>query len=198
VAALIRLATERDAAAVRTIYAPVVTQTATSFEFEPPNVDELRSRIAKTLDRFPWIVCDRAGTVLGYAYAGPHRERAAYQWSVEVSVYIDEGARRSGIGRALYTSLFALLRLQGFHNAYAGVTLPNAASVALHESLGFRPVGVYRRVGHKVGAWHDVGWWSLAIGDHTPSPTLPLAMADARRSPEWDSAMRAGESLLRV
>jgi phosphinothricin acetyltransferase len=192
------LATARDAEAVRAIYAPVVIGSATSFELEPPAVDEMRNRITKTLDRFPWVVCDREGGVLGYAYAGPHRERAAYQWSVEVSVYVGENARRLGIGRALYTSLFALLRLQGFHNAYAGVTLPNAASVALHEAVGFRPIGVYRRIGYKMGAWHDVGWWALAIGDHAASPHPPLAIADARQRPEWNAALRAGESLLRM
>jgi phosphinothricin acetyltransferase len=197
-AALIRLATERDADTVHAIYAPVVLESATSFELEPPTVDEMRGRIAKTLERFPWIVCDRDGRVLGYAYASPHRDRAAYQWSVEVSVYIDGIARRSGVGRALYTSLFALLRVQGFHNAYAGVALPNPASVAMHESVGFRSVGVYRRVGHKMGAWHDVGWWSLAIGDHPGSPSPPLPIAEALRRSEWDAAMRAGEHLLRV
>lgn len=197
-AALIRLATARDAEAVGAIYAPVVADSATSFELEPPTVDEMRMRIASTLERFPWIVCDRAGAVLGYAYASPHRGRAAYLWSVEVSVYVARGARRSGVGRGLYTSLFALLRMQGFHNAYAGVTLPNAASVALHESLGFRAVGVYRRVGHKMGAWHDVGWWALAIGDHASPPSPPLSLGNARRALAWDASMRAGEALLRV
>lgn len=196
--ALIRLATERDAEPVRAIYAPVVVETATSFELVAPTVGEMRARIAKTLERFPWIVCDRVGAVLGYAYAGPHRDRAAYQWSVEVSVYVGADARRSGVGSALYTSLLALLRLQGFHNAYAGVTLPNAASVGLHESLGFRAVGVYRRVGHKLGIWHDVGWWWLAIGDHASSPSPPLSMGEVRRAPGWAAALSAGTSRLRV
>lgn len=188
----IRLATEADAAAVRAIYAPIVRDTVISFEFVPPDVDEMRRRIAHTLARYPWLVYARADEVLGYAYAGPHSERAAYQWSVNVSVYVSTVARRRGVGRALYRSLFALLRLQGFVNVYAGVSLPNDASVGLHEAMGMTPVGVYRRVGYKFGAWHDVGWWQMALCQHPAEPRPPLALAEAQALPGWDEAMARG------
>ena len=116
----------------------------------------------------------------------------SYQWSVDVSVYVDEGHRHRGIGRALYTSLFALLRLQGFHAAHAGITLPNAGSVALHESLGFRRIGVYPGVGYKLGAWHDVGWWQLSLRERAASPGPPRALSEAQRDPAWSTALAAG------
>src|SRR4029079_16629726 len=122
----------------------------------------------------------RGNVILVCACASKHRERAAYQWSVDVSVYIHERARRQGVGRALYTSLFALLRLQGFYSAHAGISLPNRASVGLHEALVFQPVGVYRSVGYKRGAWHDVGWWQLALRERTGTPDPPRSLADAQ------------------
>ncbi len=131
----IRLATAHDADQIHAIYAPIVRDTPISFEWEPPTPDEMRQRIVQTLAYLPWLVVEHRGDVLGYAYAGKHRDRTSYQWSVDVSVYIHADARRSGIGRALYTSLFAVLVVQGFYNAYAGATLPNPGSVALHESL---------------------------------------------------------------
>lgn len=192
----IRLATEGDAEAVAAIYAPVVEETAISFEAEPPTRAEMGERIAETLTRFPWLVCERGGAVLGYAYAGTHRSRAAYRWSADVSVYVADEARRAGVGRDLYESLLAVLRLQGFVNAYAGITLPNPASVGLHESIGFEPVGVYEDVGYKRGGWHDVGWWHLSLADHGPEPDPPLALPDVRGSDGWEAALSAGEFAL--
>jgi L-amino acid N-acyltransferase YncA len=174
----IRLATIADAAAIQAIYAPVVRETPISFEFEPPAVEECERRIAKTLATFPWLVCEPDGTVRGYAYAGRHSERAAYQWSVDVSVYIHDRWRGKGLGRALYTSLFAMLRSLGYFNVYAGITLPNPGSVALHESMGMRPVGVYRHVGFKMGAWHDVGWWQGKLQPPGDQPDPPYAIGD--------------------
>lgn len=194
----IRLATEADTSGVQAIYAPVVRDTIISFEYAPPSVDEMRGRIAKTLPRYPWLVCEREhGELLGYAYAGQHSERAAYQWSVNVSVYVSASARRLGVGTAVYHSLFALLRLQGFANIYAGITLPNAASVGLHESMGMTPVGVYHRVGYKFGAWHDVGWWQMALRERPVEPTRALTLAEAQASAGWAEAMAAGQSALR-
>ena len=152
---IIRVARPEDAEAILAIYAPIVRETAISFEVEPPTRVEMQQRIATTLRQFPWLVCDRQGEVLGYVYTSPHRARAAYQWSVDVSVYIHAKARRTGMGRALYHALFALLSLQGFYQGFAGITLPNPASVGLHEALGFQPVGVYQAVGYKLGSWHD-------------------------------------------
>lgn len=175
----VRLATPADAAGVRAIYAPFVRDTHVSFEAEVPSVDEVARRIAATAPAHPWLVADDEGAVAGYAYASPHRSRAAYQWSVEVSIYV-AGPRR-GLGRTLYGALLDVLRAQGFANAYAGIALPNAASVGFHEALGFEPVGVYRGVGFKAGAWRDVGWWSLRLGEGAaPDPPRPLTdVADA-------------------
>ena len=196
--ATIRLATERDAEAIQRIYAPFVLHTAVSFETEPPSVDEMRSRILKVLARLPWLVCEGDGGVIGYAYASLHRERAAYGWSVDVTVYIHEEFRRHGVGKALYASLFQVLRLQGFYNAYAGVTLPNPGSVGLHEAMGFKPVGVYRDVGYKLGRWHDVGWWQLALRDHSTAPAPPADIASVAAGAEWEAAIGSGLAALRM
>ena len=188
----IRLATERDAEEIAAIYAPNVTDSIISFELEPPSAEEMRRRIEVTLERYPWLVCERRGRVLGYSYAGAHGSRAAYRWSVDVSVYVHEEAHRTGVGRALYTSLFAALDLQGFYNAYAGATLPNPASVGLHESVGFRPVGVYRGVGYKLGAWHDVGWWHLPLRERGADPDPPAELSAVLGFQEWDAALASG------
>ncbi|MDR3414561.1 MAG: GNAT family N-acetyltransferase [Nevskia sp.] len=172
--ALIRPVTAADAAAVAALYAPYVRDTAISFEAEPPNGAEMVRRIGAVGERYPWLAAERDGCLLGYAYACEHRSRAAYRWDVDVAVYLDAAAHRQGLGRRLYTALFDLLRLQGYVNAYAGIALPNAASVGLHEALGFAPVGVYRRVGYKHGAWHDVGWWALGLLPPPSSPAEPL------------------------
>jgi phosphinothricin acetyltransferase len=178
----------RDAAACVAIYAPFVEAGATSFEEVPPGAAEFAERIAALGATYPWLVVERGGEVAGFAYACPHRSRPAYRWAVEVSVYVAEGQRRAGCGRGLYRELVERLRGQGFHVACAGITLPNEASVALHESVGFVPVGVYRRIGWKDGAWRDVGWWQLELkppGEGPPAepgppesrPRLPLADA---------------------
>jgi phosphinothricin acetyltransferase len=196
-AATIRIATGDDAAGVAAIYAPIVADTAISFEVEPPSAAEMRRRIHETLTRCPWLVCERDGAVLGYVYASPHHARAAYRWSVDVTVYIHERARRCGVGRALYTALFRLLVKQGFYNAYAGVTLPNPPSVGLHEALGFTPIGVYRHVGWKFGAWHDVGWWALALQAPSPAPAEPIDFPALRSSPDCAAALQSGAAFLR-
>ncbi len=195
--AIIRLASERDAEQVAAIYAPNVTDSIISFEFEPPTADEMRRRIELTLQRYPWLVCERQGWLLGYAYAGAHGSRWAYQWSVDVSVYVHEEVRRTRVGRALYTSLFAALELQGFYNAYAGATLPNPASVGLHEGVGFQRVGVYRGVGYKLGAWHDVVWWHLPLRQKVVDPDPPADLPSVLGSEEWDAALTRGLPLLR-
>ena len=194
---MIRLATPDDAPGVQAIYAPVVRETAISFELEPPTVEEIRKRIVKTLERWPWLVCEHNDGILGYVYASEHRSRPAYQWSVDVSVYVHANARRAGVGQALYRSLFSLLTLQGFYHAYAGITLPNPASVGLHESLGFQPVGIYRTVGYKLGAWHDVGWWQLILQEHVSPPEPPSDLRTIRETPAWNTALANGLPLLR-
>jgi L-amino acid N-acyltransferase YncA len=171
---VVRLATEDDTGQILAVYAPIVRETSISFEVEPPTVEAMRQRISSTLACFPWLVCESADELQGYAYGSRHRDRAAYDWSVDVSVYVHAPARRSGIGHTLYRALFEILGMQGYCNAFAGITLPNPASVGLHESLGFRPVGIYRSVGYKLGAWHDVGWWQLSLRPHAASPAPPI------------------------
>jgi len=168
-----RPATERDAAAVAAIYRPYVESTPITFEIDPPSESDMRQRIAETTLSYPWLVYESDGRVIGYAYGSAHRSRAAYRWSVDTAIYVDAAHQRRGVGRELYAALFPRLVARGYFNAYAGITLPNPASVGLHEAVGFRPVGVYRNVGYKMGAWHDVGWWELTLQAHTPAPDEP-------------------------
>jgi L-amino acid N-acyltransferase YncA len=194
----IRLAHNSDADAVASIYRPIVEQTSISFETVPPDRLEMARRIAETLRHYPWLVCERDGRVIGYAYAARHRVRAAYQWSVDTSVYTDRQYRRSGVGRGLYLSLFGILAAQGYFNAYAGIALPNDSSVALHESMGFEPLGVYRRVGYKLGEWRDVGWWQLNIREHEATPSDPLSVKAAQGLATWQALLARGESSIRA
>jgi len=170
----IRPATPDDAPAISAIYAPIVRDTCISFELAPPGEDEMRGRIEATLERLPWLVgVDADGQVNGYVYASKHRDRPAYQWSVDVSAYVRSDCRGQGIGKRLYTVLFVELARLGYFQAFAGIALPNAASVALHEAVGFQPLGVYRDVGFKQGAWHDVGWWQRTLREPAV-PGVPL------------------------
>lgn len=169
----LRTATPADAEAIAAIYAPIVRDTPISFELEPPTVAQMRERIAVTLQRLPWLVSlDAQGEVNGYVYAGKHRERAAYQWAVDTTVYVRADSRGQGVGRRLYLRLFELLAELGYFQAFAGIALPNEGSVALHESVGFTPLGVYRNVGYKMGAWRDVGWWQRSLQPLKP-PSEP-------------------------
>jgi phosphinothricin acetyltransferase len=166
----------RDAVACAAIYAPHVEGSAVSFEERAPGAEEMAARIEHYASTHAWLVAEHEGQVVGYAYATAFNERPAYRWSASVSVYVAAGSRGRGVGRALYEALFERLRERGFHMAGAGITLPNEASVALHESLGFEPVGVNREIGWKRGAWHDVGWWQLELapaGEGPPSEPLP-------------------------
>jgi len=194
----IRLASAGDAEAIAAIYRPVVETTSISFETIAPDRDEMAKRLAGTLASHPWLVCDVDGRVAGYAYAAKHRVRAAYQWSVDTSVYVDPAWHRSGVGRGLYRSLFAVLGAQRFCNAFAGIALPNPASVALHEAVGFEPLGVYRRVGFKLGAWHDVGWWQLTVGTRVSMPTAPRPVAEIVAAPGFDALLASGLPLVRA
>jgi L-amino acid N-acyltransferase YncA len=172
----IRPATAADGPAVAAIYGPVVETTPASFEIDPPGADEMARRIEQTTRAHPWIVAERDGEVIGYAYAAPAHPRAAYRWSAEVSIYLGEHARGRGIGGVLLDDLLRRLREAGFVTVRAGTTLPNEASVRLFESRGFELVGVFERTGYKLGAWHDVGWWQLPLSDapgSSPEPRPP-------------------------
>jgi L-amino acid N-acyltransferase YncA len=155
----------RDAPAVADIYRVAVERSVASFESVPPDASEMSRRIRAVLRRAPWLVASEHGQVVGYAYAAPHRERPAYRWSVDVSAYVREGHRGRGVGRALYEALIPALREDGYVNVYAGITLPNPASVALHEAVGMQRIGVYRGVGWKMGAWRDVAWYGMRLAE---------------------------------
>jgi len=160
----------RDAGACAAIYAPHVAGAATSFDEVAPDPEQFRELLQTTMRRYPWIVLERAGQVIGYAYASTHRSRPAYRWTVEVGIYIDRGHQRAGAGRRLYEALFALLRRQGLRVALAGITVPNDASIALHRAMGFEEVGIFREVGWKAGAWRDVAWWQLDLAPDCDGP----------------------------
>ena len=188
----LRLAEADDARAIADIYRPIVESSATSFESVPPDHEEMAGRIRATLPRYPWLVLETPGGIAGYAYGGSHRAREAYRFSVETSVYVAGGFRGRGIGRALYDSLIAILTAQGYANVYTGIALPNPASVALHEALGFRPIGTFRRVGFKAGAWHDVGWWHLSLRPPADHPAPPRRLDELARDAAWAGLVATG------
>lgn len=160
----------RDAAACAAIYAPYVRDGAISFDEVPPTSDQMAERMRAVLATHAWLVEELDGEVVGYAYASTHNARAAYRWAADVAVYVHPGRHRRGVGRRLYEALLDLLRARGFRTACAGITLPNPKSVGIHEAFGFVPVGVYRRVGWKQCAWHDVGWWQLDLAPGAQDP----------------------------
>ncbi|HEV3216346.1 MAG TPA: arsinothricin resistance N-acetyltransferase ArsN1 family B [Vicinamibacterales bacterium] len=178
----IRLATENDAGAVAAIYAPFCGVSVVSFEVAAPSDSDMAGRIRAVSEKWPWLVLDDDGAIAGYAYASRHRDRAAYQWTVDTAVYVGEGYRGRGVGRSLYTALFELLRSQGYFKACAGIALPNPASVALHEAVGFTLVGVYRGIGYKLGAWRDVAWYELALQPERENPPPPTPISGLKAS----------------
>ncbi len=190
--ATIRLARQSDAAAISAIYAPYCESTPVSFETSAPSPEEFAARIQNITEHWPWLVLDDEGTVAGYAYAGRHRERAAYRWAVDTAVYVHEQYHRRGVGRALYATLFNVLREQGYFKACAGITIPNPASVALHEAVGFTLVGVYRGIGFKLAAWHDVAWYETELQPEAPNPPAPKPLNALLDSQGWRDAVSGG------
>ncbi len=174
----VRLATKNDAEQIIIIYAPSILTSSVSFETILPSIEEMQIRIKTILQIFPWIVCEVNGKIAGYVYASRHRDREAYQWSCECSVYIHTDFKGKGIGERLYRLLFRILQAQGFRNVYAGITLPNDASIRLHEKCGFEKFSVYEDVGYKFNNWHSVGWWKLRLNDYTPDPPPPLKISE--------------------
>ena len=185
---MIRGARDHDAVGIAAVYRPYVLESAISFELDPPGAEQICQRMLAA-PRLPWFVAVRSDAVrsdavrgdavrgdvvVGYAYASRHRERPAYRWSVDVTVYLLPAERGRGTGRALYDTLLAAVTELGYVSAFAGITLPNEASVALHEALGFRPVGVFARAGFKQGRWHDVGWWQRTLRAAPAIPREPL------------------------
>jgi L-amino acid N-acyltransferase YncA len=170
---MIRMAKADDAAQIAAIYRPYCVDNAISFETEAPDEAEIARRIEKTIQKFPWLVDERAGTVAGYAYASSHRVRAAYRWVAEVTIYVDPAHHGKGVGRGLYGELLGRLRRQGYYKAYAGIVVPNRPSEAFHEAMGFRNIAMYRGVGFKLGAWRDTGWWQLDLQPQEGEPGEP-------------------------
>ena len=173
-----RVVQPSDAASILEIYTPYILNTAVTFETEIPSADSFEERIKHYTEKWPWIVYEENGALAGYAYATKHRERLAYQWCVESSVYVGDKFQRKGIASKLYNALFEVLRLQGFINIYAGITLPNDKSIAFHEQFGFTNFVYYKNVGYKLGEWRTVGWWQKQINTYEKQPSTPLNFAD--------------------
>ena len=176
----IRVARGDDAAAIAAIYAPIVRDTWISFEEVAPDEAEMHGRIERAAGVFPFVCANVEGEVAGYAYASRHRDRASYRWCVDTTVYVVDGRRRSGLARKLYSAVLTLAREQGYHNAFAGIALPNDASVGFHRSAGFTDIGIYRAAGYKLGAWHDTLWMQRILAEprgdpHEPVPLTALA-----------------------
>ena len=189
----IRPAREDDAAAVAAVYAPYVRDTAVSFEAEAPTAAVMAQRIGETLTTHPWLVADRGGDVVGYAYANKHSPRAAYRWTVDVTIYVSEQERRNGIGRGLYLTLLTTLRKQGFRSAFAEIVLPNPGSARLHEAMGFKHIGVHKGIGFKLGCWHDIGYWRLGLADDAAPPSEPISFAVFRETPAFCNVLAPAE-----
>ena len=177
----IRLANEKDAAGILEIYAPYIENTSYTFETEVPSIESFAQRIGTYLIDWPWLLYEVNGIIAGYAYATRYRERTAYQWSAESSVYIHDDFQRSGIARTLYDVLLNILKKQGFRNVYAVINLPNDKSVKFHESCDFTWFATYEKVGYKSGRWKDVGWWKLSINDYTDEPAAPTKFSELNK-----------------
>lgn len=176
----IRVARTDDAAAIADVYRPYVEETAVTFDETAPDADAMAAKLERTLATYPWFVAERDGEIVGYAYASALRERPAYRWSVELSVYVDRAGHGEGVGSALYRALLETLDRQGYASAYAVLTLPNPGSVGFHEALGFERVGRFPEVGFKHGTWHDVAWYERDLGGRPGDPADPTPFADCR------------------
>jgi phosphinothricin acetyltransferase len=186
----VRLATPDDAAACAAIYGPYVAETAISFELTPPTADEMAARIEKVTAHWPWLVVEVDGIVRAYAYGTRHRDRPAYDWTTETTVYVDRDFRARGLGRIAMRSLIAVLRLQGFHLLVAGITAPNPGSFRLHESLGFERIGEFEAIGWKFDGWHGVEFWGLELGAREPVPDPVTPIRELVGTPELEAALR--------
>jgi phosphinothricin acetyltransferase len=174
----IRLATVNDAEGILAIYAPYIENTSFTFETETPSVTDFQKRITDYLISWPWLVCEIDGVIAGYAYGARYRERVAYQWCVESSIYIHDDFQKHKIGKALYETLIGIFKRQGYRNVYAVINLPNDKSVKFHESCGFTYFATYEKVGYKLGQWKNVGWWQLVINENGMEPLPPIKFSE--------------------
>jgi L-amino acid N-acyltransferase YncA len=187
---MIRIAHTDDAAAVHDIYIPSVLEGVATFETELPGVEAMRERIVGRLRQYPWLIWEEDGRVLAYAYASRFRERAAYDWIAETSIYVHADARRRGIARRLYAVLLDAMTLQGLNQAVGVITLPGEVSVAMHEAMGFTPAGVWRSSGYKLGQWWDVGVWQKELQTPETPPRPVLSFENLRQTREWAELVR--------
>jgi len=174
----IRLATSTDSEGILEIYAPYIINTSFTFEVEVPSQLDFQKRISDYLINWPWLVCEIDGVIAGYAYGSKHRERTAYQWCVESSIYVHDDFLKHKIGKALYEALIEIFKRQGYRNIYAVINLPNDRSVKFHENCGFKYFATYEKVGYKLGKWKNVGWWQLIINEYTMEPEPPIKFSD--------------------
>lgn len=194
---MIQIATKDDAAGMLEIYAPFILNSGITQETEVPSVEEFQKRILSTLKDRPWLVCKIDDQIAGYAYAGKHRDRQGYQWCTESSVYVHEKVYRYGVAKALYTGLFEILKIQGYVNAYAVITLPNEQSISFHKKFGFEYLTTYLKIGYKLGQWHDVGWMQYEINPHKKDPDDPIKFSKIDKS-LVASILATSSSLLRI
>lgn len=194
---MIRIATTADSDSILKIYGPYIESTSFTFETEVPSIDSFQERITSYLQNWPWLVCEMNDIVAGYAYASRHRERTAYQWSVECSVYVHDDYQGMGVAKALYTALINILKLQGYRNLYAVINLPNEKSVSFHERLGFEYFATYKNVGYKLGKWKNVGWWQLQLNDYTVEPEPPLKFSEIDTA-IVDEVLKESETLIKI
>ncbi len=193
----IRLITERDADEVLSVYKYFVDNTIVSFEYEAPTRDEYLQRIITNTEKYPWLVCLRNNEIVGFAYGSTHRYRTAYQWSPESTIYLSPGFHTKGIGRILYETLFLLLKLQGYYNVFAGITLPNEKSVGLHRALGFEEVGIFRNIGYKHGNWHHTHWFQLDLTEHILDPPTPKNLNEVIATSAFQSILATANERVR-
>lgn len=180
----IRTVQESDASAIAEIYRPYVERTSISFEYDAPSPDEMLQRIRTITTEYPWLVCLDNNTMVGYAYAGTHRHRTAYQWSVESAIYFRQEFHNKGLASILYKTLFSLLKNQGLNTVLAGITIPNDKSVNFHKKMGFTHLGTYKNIGFKFGKWHDTQWFELPLNNYNTTPTSPKKFPEIRNTEE--------------
>ena len=194
---IIRLATIADAAGMLAVYKPYVETTSVTFEYEVPSLEEYTGRVHAVIPGYPWLVCECEGKIIGYVYGHKHRDRTAYQWSPESTIYLAQEFHGKGIARVLYEAVFAILRLQGFINVYAGVLSTNAGSNKLHRATGFKEIGLFKDIGYKLGEWHSNIWYELAIGEHVLEPAEPKKMVEIMGTEKFLEIMEAANSKMK-
>lgn len=179
----IRMAKQSDTEEILAIYAPYVRDTAITFEYTVPTIEEFSARMKKTLSKYPYLVAVRNEEILGYAYASEFKSRAAYDWAVETTIYIKQETRKNGVGKKLYQTMEKVLERQHICNLYACIAYPNPGSIGFHEHLGYRTIGHFSKCGYKLETWYDMIWMEKMIGEHemSPQPFIPITELDDQR-----------------